>query len=445
MLFSRKDLTRLIVPLVIEQVLAITIGTADTMMVASVGEAAVSGVSLVDTINILLINIFSALATGGAVVASQYLGRNDEEKACGAAKQLLYVILGASILIMLIALCFRTAVLHLVFGAVEETVMQSAKTYFWLSAVSYPFLAAYNAGAALYRAMGNSRVSMLSSVLMNCLNIAGNALLIFVFRMGVAGAAISTLFARMVGAVLMVWLIRKEENPIHICSLFHFRLDFAMIKNILRIGVPNGLEGGMFQFGKILTQSLIASFGTAAIAANAVANNLASMQCLPGTAIGLAMITVVGRCVGAGDKEQAKSYTKKLLAMASGMMFFVVILTAGFARPIISLYGLSGETSRIARELIMYHSVMCVIIWPLSFVLPNGLRAASDVRYPMLISIISMWTWRIGLSYVLGSWLNMGVFGVWIAMTADWTFRALLFTIRFLRGKWLTKYKGGTY
>ena len=201
----------------------------------------------------------------------------------------------------------------------------------------------------------------------------------------------------------------------------------------------------MFQFGKILTQSLIASFGTAAIAANAVANNLASMQCLPGTAIGLAMITVVGRCVGAGDKEQAKSYTKKLLAMASGMMFFVVILTAGFARPIISLYGLSGETSRIARELIMYHSVMCVIIWPLSFVLPNGLRAASDVRYPMLISIISMWTWRIGLSYVLGSWLNMGVFGVWIAMTADWTFRALLFTIRFLRGKWLTKYKGGTY
>ena len=391
--------------------------------------------------NILLINVFSALATGGAVVASQFLGRREEDKACDAAKQLLYVITFVSLFIMLIALVLRNPVLHLVFGSVEADVMKNAKTYFWLSAVSYPFLAIYNAGAALYRSMGNSRVSMLTSVLMNCLNVAGNALLIFVFHMGVAGAAVSSLFARMLGAVLMVWMVGKKENPIHVQSVFCFEWDFSMVKRILRIGIPSGMENGMFQLGKILTQSLIASFGTAAIAANAVANNLASFECLPGSAIGLAMITVVGRCIGAGEKKQAKRYTVKLILMTDAMILAIVLLIVPFTRQIVSLYGLSGETSQLAWELIMYHSAACPVIWSLSFVLPNAFRAANDVHYPMGISIFSMWTWRIGLSYVLGSWLRLGLLGVWVAMTADWLFRAVLFTVRFLRGRWLAKYK----
>lgn len=440
MLFSKKDLTRLIIPLLIEQILAVTIGMADTMMVASVGEAAVSGVSLVDTINVLLINIFSALATGGAVIASQYLGRNDEAKACDAAKQLVYAVTAVSAFIMIVALLWRTPILHTVFGSIEADVMENAKIYFLFSVVSYPFLAIYNAGAALYRAMGNSKVSMLTSLLMNGLNIVGNAILIFIFQMGVAGAAIATLISRIIGAILMLVLICNQEKPIHITSLLRFRLDFSLIKNILRIGVPNGLENGMFQFGKILTQSLIASFGTIAIAANAVGNNLASMQCLPGTAIGLAMITVVGRCIGAGDKAQAKMYAKKLMFLTHAFILFVVLLTLLLAKPLIGLYGLSGETSQIAYQLILYHSICCVLIWPSSFTLPNCFRAASDVRYPMIISIISMWTFRIGLSYVLGGWLNLGVLGVWIAMTSDWLFRAVFFVIRFFRGKWTTKY-----
>lgn len=441
MLFTRRDLTALIIPLIIEQLLAITIGMADTMMVASVGEAAVSAVSLVDSINILLINIFSALATGGAVIASQYLGRNDEGTACLAAKQLTYVVTALSGLFMLFSIVFRTSLLRLLFGAIDEEVMEGAKIYFLLSAISYPFLGLYNAGAALFRAMGNSKVSMLTSILMNGLNIIGNAILIFVFHMGVTGAATATLASRIIGAVLMGVLICNKKNPIHIDAIFKYRPDFTLVKNILRIGIPNGLENGMFQLGRLLVQSLIASFGTAAIAANAVGNNLTSMQTLPGTAIGLAIITVVGRCIGAKSKEQAKRYTVMLMALTHICVLITSLTIAALAKPLISLYGLSGETSNIAFELIMLYSVTCVIFWPPSFALPNSFRAASDARYPMIISIISMWTCRIGLSYVFGGWMGMGVLGVWIAMVCDWIFRGIFFVVRYFRGKWLTKYQ----
>lgn len=441
MLFTRRDLAALIIPLIIEQLLAITIGMADTMMVASVGEAAVSAVSLVDSINILLINIFSALATGGAVIASQYLGRNDEGTACLAAKQLTYAVTALSGLFMLFSIVFRTSLLRLLFGAIDEEVMEGAKIYFLLSAISYPFLGLYNAGAALFRAMGNSKVSMLTSILMNGLNIIGNAILIFVFHMGVTGAAAATLASRIIGAVLMGVLICNKKNPIHIDAIFKYRPDFTLVKNILRIGIPNGLENGMFQLGRLLVQSLIASFGTAAIAANAVGNNLASMQTLPGTAIGLAIITVVGRCIGAKSKEQAKHYTVTLMALTHICILVASLTIAVLSKPLISLYGLSGETSAIAFELIMLFSVACVIFWPSSFALPNSFRAASDARYPMIISIISMWTCRIGLSYVFGGWMGMGVLGVWIAMVCDWIFRGIFFVVRYFRGKWLTKYQ----
>ena len=427
---------RLVIPLIIEQILAVTIGMADTIMVSSVGEAAVSGISLVDTLNILLINVFSALATGGAVVASQYLGKRDEASACASAKQLVLVITLFSSALMAIVLIFNTPLIRLIFGSIEAEVMHNAQVYFYLSAVSYPFLAVYNAGAALFRSMNNSKVSMFTSFLMNVVNISGNALLIFGFQLGVMGAGIASLASRILGAVIMLLLLRNQDNSIHIKSLFRFEYHGQMVKSILRIGVPNGLENGMFQIGKILVQSLIASFGTTAIAANAVANNFASIEVLPGAAIGLAMITVVGQCVGARDYEQARRYTLKLMAFTHISMAALNGLVLVLMGPLVSCYNLSPDTAALASQLLVYHSVCCIFIWPSSFTLPNALRAANDVKYTMTISIISMWVFRIAASYVLAMGFGLGVLGVWIAMTIDWLFRAIMFVWRFLNGKW---------
>lgn len=436
MLFSNNELKKLIIPLVIEQLLAITIGMADTIMVASCGEAAVSGISLVDTINILLINIFSALATGGAIVASQYIGRDDSKNANKAAKQLIIATTLLAVIISIFSLVLKEPILNLIFGHTEASVMENCYVYFFWSALSYPFLSIYNAGAALFRAMGNSKISMAVSVLMNCLNLIGNAVLIFVFDMGVAGAAISTLFSRIVGAVIILYLLRYKENIIKLDSLVKWQLDFKMIKSILRVGIPNGLENGMFQFGKILLQSLIATFGTVAIAANAVGNSVAMISQVPGNAISLAMIPVVGQCVGAGEYGQAKHYMKKLTTIAYISMAGLHVLCIIFINPIVGLFGFSAETSALSAQLLIYASVVSIFLWPASFVLPNGLRAAGDVKFTMLTSIVCMWLFRIGFGYLLGQYFNLGVLGVWIAMTIDWFFRIIAFLIRIKSGKW---------
>lgn len=440
MLFSKEELRRLIVPLMVEQVLAVTIGMADTMMVANVGEAAVSGVSLVDSLSVLLIQVFAALATGGAVVASQYLGRQDNKNASAAAKQLLYATTGIALVVMVLALFGGKHLLSLVFGNVEPAVMENAVTYFWLSALSYPLLAVYNAGAAIFRSMSNSKISMRTSVLMNLINISGNALLIYGFKMGVAGAGIATLVSRGVGAFLMVWLLRNEHNPIHIAHPFRYKFDWPMMKSILRIGVPNGLENGMFQVGKVLVSSLVAMFGTYAIAANAIASNLAQFECIPGNAIGLAMITVIGRCVGAQDYEQAKMYAKKLMKMTYVFMAGVCVLLMALSVPIAKLYNPSPETLQLAVWLGIYHSICGMLIWPISFALPNILRAANDVRFTMITSIVSMWLCRIAFSYILALWCGLGLKGVWIAMSLDWVVRGSAFVWRFYSGRWQNKH-----
>ena len=437
-MFSTRDLYRLVIPLIIEQVLAMTIGMADTMMVASVGEAAVSGISLVDTINILLINIFSALATGGAVVSSQYLGAGDQEKACSAAKQLVYAITALSSGIMLLSIFGRGPVLRLVFGQIEPLVMKNAQIYFLVSAISYPFLGLFNAGTALYRAMGNSRVPMYVSVLMNLINICGNAVFIFGVGLGVLGAALATLLSRMLGAGIMLVLIKHRTNPIHIESLLHFELSWKMVGSILYIGIPNGLESGLFQAGKLMVQSLVATLGTAAIAANAVANNIAGIQVIPGNAIGLALITVVGQCVGAQDYEAAKRYTLKLLAVAYLTMGSWSLLIVFCSPAIAGFYHLSPEVTGLAIQLMVLHGICAIFFWISSFALPNALRAASDVRFTMGISIFSVIAFRLSLSYLL-VWQGLGVQGVWIAMVCDWIFRSAMFITRFLSGRWRGK------
>lgn len=435
-MFSGTDLRRLIVPLVIEQVLAVTVGMADVIMVSSVGEAAVSGVSLVDMVNVLIINVFAALATGGAVVSAQLIGAKERERACHSAKQLLLIVSVISAVVMALCLLFRTPLLRLLFGQIDPDVMRNARIYFLLSALSYPFLAVYNASAALFRAQGNSRISMQVSIVINVLNIGGNALFIYGMTMGAAGAALSSLISRALGAVIMTALLRRPGNLVSIGRGGSFRPDGAMIGRILNIGIPNGLENSMFQLGKILVVGIIAAFGTTQIAANAVANNFDALGCLPGQALSLAIITVVGQCVGAQDYEQARYYAKKLMKLAYLIMAALNIVILASLPLTLRAYNLSPDTMKLAMILIFIHDGSAILLWPAAFTLPNVLRAANDVRFAMAVSIFSMWVFRCVFGFILGSWLGWGAIGVWVAMIMDWIFRASLFVWRYLSGRW---------
>ncbi len=436
-MFSNKDLKKLIIPLIIEQVLAVAVGMADTVMVSNVGESAISGVSLVDAIAILLIGLFSAMATGGSVVAAQYLGGNNKEKANESSKQLLLSITVLSILLTVISLVGNKLILRLIYGDLSVVVMKNASIYFYITALSFPFLAIYNGCAALFRIMGNSKTSMKTSFVMNSINIVGNAICIYAFKMGVEGVAIPTLISRVVAAVIMLMLIRNPKNPLFVTNFSKIRFNGPMIKRISSIGIPNGLENSVFHIGKILVQGIVAGFGTTAITANAVASNISSVTVIPGAAIGLAMITVIGRCVGAHKLEEAKSYTKKMMGLTYLIFIVLNIIILLSIDPILSIYNLSQDTKILASQLSIAHCIVGIFLWPSSFTLPNALRAANDVRFTMGISMISMWLFRIVLSYVFAIYFNLGVLGVWIAMFVDWLFRSLCFIIRFATGKWL--------
>ena len=437
-LFDRRALVRLIIPLVIEQFLLMSVGMADTVMVTTAGEAVVSGVSLVDNINLLLIQIFAALSTGGTVIVSQYLGRREHHNARGAAKQLLYTVALFSTVLMILALVFRQHILSLVFGNIEPDVMDSALEYFLSTALAYPFMAIYNAGAALFRAMGNSKVSMFNSLIVNIVNITVNAVLIYGFDMGALGAGIGTLTSRIVAAVFILYLLQRPTNPLRVEGLFHFELKGSVVRRILTIGIPNGLENGLFQVGKLLVLSLITSFGTNAVAANAISNSIAGVINVPGQAIGLAMITVVGQSMGAGRVNEAVSYTKRLMKMAYLSMGTMCVILFFIAEPLVGLFNLSPVSAQMSVEVLRYCSVFVMFFWPLSFTLPNALRASGDVIFTMTVSLLSMFVCRIGLSYVLGdSWgLGLQLLGVWLAMFIDWIVRDVAFVLRFASGRW---------
>lgn len=435
-LFSNRELANLIGPLVIEQLLAVFVGMADSIMVANVGEAAVSGVSLVDNIMILIINIFAALATGGAVVAGQYIGRKDEKSACKAATQLVWFVSLSAVAIMILVYFGKDIILDQVFGHITAEVKGHADIYLLIVTASIPFIALYNGGAAIFRAMGNSQVSMRVSLLMNAINVTGNAILVFGLRIGTAGVAIPTLISRMVAAIVITVLLCNQTRILHIERTLKIRFDGRMIRKILAIGVPNGLENSMFQLGKILVLSLVSTFGTYAIAANAVSNAIALFQILPGMAISLAITTVISQCVGANDYEQVHYYLKKLLAIIYVAMVGTVALIFLALPLILKAYNLSDQTAAAATNIIHFHGISAMIIWPLSFALPAAYRAAGDAKACMYTSIVSMWIFRIGFSYLVGKYMGLGVFGVWVAMVIDWVVRAICFIIRYFNGKW---------
>jgi len=411
---------------------------ADTMMISSAGEAAVSGVSLVDMFNNLIISVLAALATGGAVVTSQCIGAGRREEACRSARQLVFTEAAITIGISVLVLLFHRQILGLFFGQIEADVMQNAIIYLIISVFSFPLLAVYDSCAALYRSMGNAQITLKISLLMNVINVVGNAIGVYVLKLGVAGVAIPSLVSRGVAGVVLFTLLHNPDNLVFL-TRGKFKVDATIVKRILFIGIPSGIENGIFQLGRVLVVSIIAAFGTSQIAANGVANSLDSMGCIVGQAMSLAMITVIGRCVGAGEEGQVRYYTKKLLGETyfyTAVINSIILLLLPW---ILQIYGLGEETTRLSYILVMIHDGMAIFLWPASFVLPNMLRACNDVKYTMVVSIFSMITFRIGFSYVFGVHMGWMAVGVWAAMVIDWVFRVLCFVGRYLAGTWRKK------
>ncbi|MBE6667718.1 MAG: MATE family efflux transporter [Ruminococcaceae bacterium] len=457
MLFTKKQLVGILIPLILEQLLSVAVGAVDTVMVAYAGEAAVSGVSLVNALDVFLVIFFTAFVSGGAVIVAHALGRKDEADAQIAAKQLLYSSVIIAVALAAVTILFRKPILSLFFGNAEPDVMRSAESYFFYLALSFPMLAACSSVSAMFRVAGNTRIALVVSLITNVINICGNATFIIALKMGASGAALGTLIARFAASVIMIALVANKKSVFHIERILNYRPNFSVVKRILSIGIPNGVENGMFQLGRLLTQTLISSMGTAVIAANAVALTVCNFQYVVGNAYSSAMITVVGQSVGAGEEEQAKYYSRLLTVLNYISLGIVIVLTLLLLSPIVFAYSLSPESAHVTKMLITYHCFCAIIMWPIGFMLPSAFRAAGDVRYPMVISIISMWVFRIAGGYmlaletvsVLGLFelpgLGMGIMGVWIAMTVDWLFRATLFAIRYVSGRWLGKLRGGIF
>lgn len=438
MLYSNKDLKKLIVPLIVEQTLAIAVGMADTIMVSAAGEAAGSGVSLVDTVNILLINVFSALATGGAVVAGHFLGQKRKEEASKVAWQILMFATSLALIITVIFIAFHDGLLHLMFGQIENDVMQASKTYLIITAISFSGLAIYNSCAAIFRAMNYAKVTMWISLLINAVNLVGNTICIYGLKWGVAGAAIPTTVSRYVGAVVILIMMFNPKWDINLCGQVRLRFNFALLKRILYIAVPNGLENSMFQLGKIMVLSVVSTMGTSAIAANAVGNTLASWNILFGSALNLGLVSITAVCIGAGEISQARYYTRKLMKIAIGLTAVMSTILFFSVPLLVKLYNLGPEASQMAIGIIRFHNVMAVLFWVPSFTVPNTLRSAGDVIWTMLIAIFSMWVFRIGAAYLFTYQFHFGLIGVWVAMIIDWIFRTICYAIRYKGHKWET-------
>ncbi len=435
-LFSNKFLLKLLWPLFVEQFLLFAVGLVDSMMVASVGEAAVSAVSLVDSIIILMINIMAALATGGAVVVGQYLGQKKSNEAKTASDQLVLSALLLSTMIVILMYIFKNGIMSLVFGEIEADVRHFCDIYYLIVSATIPFIGVYNACAALFRNIGKSNITMRISIIMNLINVTGNAVLIFGFGCGVEGVAIPTLVSRIFSATTIYILMRNPKLQVHISKKPVLKPNWGYIKKILKIGVPNGIENSMFQVGKLILLSMIATFGTSAIAANAVGNSVAMVGCLTGMAMNLAVVPVISRCVGAGDYQQARFYTHKLMKWTYAVLFVNSIVVWLCLPLLLKIYGLSEGTAEMAFEILTVNCFSVICIWPLSFTLPNILRAAGDVTFTMIVCVVSMWVFRIFCAYAMGVWLGFGLMGAWVAMVIDWAVRVIFFVARYKSGKW---------
>lgn len=436
-MFTNRMIRCLLIPVVLEQLLNSIMGTADTMMVSNVGSAAISAVSLVDSINILVIQAFSALAAGGAIVCAQYIGQQNQERANESARQVLFIITLISIVVSAICLGFKKPLLRLIFGSVEADVMRASEIYFFYTALSFPFIALYDAAASIFRAQDNTKGPMTISMISNIMNIVGNAIMIWGFHMGVAGAAIATLISRIFCALVVLIQLRRDRQPIVVRDYLKIRPDWPMIGRILGIGIPSGVENSMFQLGKLAIQSTVSTLGTVAIAAQAMTNILENLNGIAGIGVGVGLMTIVGQCMGANRKDEAVYYIKKLSVIAEVTIIVSCLLVFVLTRPVTMLGGMEKTSADMCWHMVVWITIVKPIMWVSAFVPAYGLRAAGDVKFSMISSCAVMWLCRFCLSVLLIRGLGFGPMGVWIGMFADWTVRAVLFTWRFHSRKWL--------
>ena len=436
-MFTNRMIRSLLIPVVLEQLLNSIMGTADTMMVSNVGSAAISAVSLVDSINILVIQAFSALAAGGAIVCAQYIGQQNKERANESARQVLFIITLISIIVSAICMGFKKPLLRLIFGSVEADVMRASEIYFFYTALSFPFIALYDAAASIFRAQDNTKGPMTISMISNIMNIVGNAIMIWGFHMGVAGAAIATLISRIFCALVVLIQLRRDRQPIVVRDYLKIRPDWPMIGRILGIGIPSGVENSMFQLGKLAIQSTVSTLGTVAIAAQAMANILENLNGIAAIGVGVGLMTIVGQCMGANRKDEAVYYIKKLSVIAEVTIIVSCLLVFILTRPVTMLGGMEKTSADMCWHMVMWITIVKPIMWVSAFVPAYGLRAAGDVKFSMISSCAVMWLCRFCLSVLLIRGLGFGPMGVWIGMFADWTVRAVLFTWRFHSRKWL--------
>ncbi len=436
-IFSNAGIAALLIPLMVEQVLNSLMGTVDTIMVSNVGPAAMSAVSLVDSINVLFIQAFAALAAGGCIICSQYIGKKNEKEANRSARQVLLVIFVISAGIALICLFLNSRILKLVFGKVEADVMEAAVTYFFYTALSFPFIALYNGGAAIYRAQGNSKKPMVISVISNFINIVGNAVFIWCFHMGVSGVALATLLSRVFCAVVVLRYLHRPGQMICVNEYFKIRPDKQLILKILSIGIPSGVENSMFQFGKLAIQSTVSTMGTIAIAAQAMTNILENLNGVAATGIGIGLMTVVGQCIGAGEKEEAVYYVRKFTFLGEICMILNCLLVYALVRPVTVIGAMEPESAALCISMIGWITVFKPLFWVLSFIPAYGMRAAGDVKFSMLVSTATMWLCRVSLCIFLVKAFGFGPMAVWIGMFTDWGIRGVIFTYRFHSRKWL--------
>ncbi len=436
-LFDNKTLLMMMLPIIAEQLLNSLMGMADSMMVSNVGSAALSGVSLVDSINNLVVQAFNAMATGGVIICSNYIGQKNHKKAEEAARQLVMISTVISVLLMLICLIFRIELLRLIFGSVEADVMEASGIYFFLTALSYPGISLAAAGSAIYRAQGNTRLPMIVAIVSNSINILGNALMIWGFGLGVFGAALATCFSRIFSAVVLLILLYRKDQKISVRDYLTFRPDRKNIGRILSLGIPNGIENSMFQFGKLAIQSSVSTLGTAAVAAQAMTNIMENANGIAGVAIGTGLMTVVGQCLGAGRKDEAVYYIRKMIVWAYIAILSSCLFVYALTRPVTLLGGMEEASAALCIYMMGWITIVKPLTWSPSFVIAYGMRAAGDVKYSMIVSTCTMWLCRVTLATFLIRVMGFGTMGVWIGMFADWSLRAVFFSLRFKSGKWV--------
>ncbi len=438
-IFSNRKLLLLLIPIIAEQFLNSLMGMADSMMVSNVGAAALSGVSLVDSINILIVQAFNAMATGGVIICSTCIGQRDLNRANEAARQVLLVSTALSVTVMVLGLIFRTGILSLVFGRVDADVMSAAGIYFLLTILSYPAVAIAAAAGAIFRAQANTRLPMNVAIVSNIINVAGNALLIWGAGLGVTGAALATLFSRIFSAVVLMWMLRDSKYEISIRNYLKIRPDANKIHKILAMGIPNGIENSMFQFGKLAIQSSVSTLGTVAIAAQAMTNIFENVNGVAGVGVGIGLMTIVGQCLGAGRKDEAVYYTKKMVIWGYIAILASCLFTYAIARPVTALAGMIPQSASLCIYMLGWITVVKPLLWSPSFVTAYAMRAAGDVKFSMIVATLTMWLCRVTLAVFLIRVVKIGAMGVWIGMFCDWGIRGIIFTVRFKSGRWIHK------